>query len=969
MPASQPILEFGQMGYVIKAHDWSASGLGPPELWPAALRLAVGMCLRSELLTTVYWGRDFRLFYNDPTIRLLGDKHPQALGRPAREVWADTWPELGPLYERVMSEGREVGGTNRRFSLDSNGQRTESYFSYSFAPIVEEDGNVGGIFAQARETTPVVLRERSLSADRQRLREMFEQAPGLFALLRGPEHAIEFLNPAAAALIGQRDTIGKPVREALPEIEAQGFVQLLDQAFSTGQAVSGTSMPASIDRAGDQPNDLRYLDLVFQPLTTADGTVDGILVQGMDVTERFTAAAALGESEERFRLIAEKAPVMLWMSDPNGKCLYLNTALRDFWSVRPEDVLSFDWNPTIHPDDVAPLAIPWMEGMQNRTGFTVEARYRRADGKYRVLHTTAQPRFGPGRSFLGMIGVNVDVTETRRIETALRDLNETLEARVTEEIAVRRQAEAALQQAQKMEAIGQLTGGVAHDFNNLLQVIGGNLQLLAKDVAGTERAEKRVSNALEGVRRGAKLASQLLAFGRRQALEPRAVNVGRLVVGLDEMLRRTLGESIEVETVIAGGLWNCLVDPSQIENAVLNLALNGRDAMPGGGRLTIEAGNASIDESYARTIPDATPGQFVLLAVTDTGTGIPPETLEHVFEPFFTTKAEGRGTGLGLSMVYGLVKQSGGHVRIYSEVGHGTTVKLYLPRVMAEEDPQRLPETGAVEGGQETILVAEDDEGVRETVVEILTELGYRVLKAKDAASALTVIESGAPVDLLFTDVVMPGPLKSPDLARRLRDSHPQIGVLFTSGYTQNAIVHDGKLDAGIELLPKPYTREDLARRIRRILGSRPLPPAAQPATAPSQAPARSALTILFVEDEAIIRLSTGELLRDMGHVVIEAGDGAEAARILETTAVDLLITDLALPGLPGSDVARRARELYPNVGLVIASGRVERTQTADLPGVVLLAKPYDDKALARAVAQATSRNSGNTDAETLQDM
>lgn len=356
-------------------------------------------------------------------------------------------------------------------------------------------------------------------------------------------------------------------------------------------------------------------------------------------------------------------------------------------------------------------------------------------------------------------------------------------AKVTRDITKRREAEAALQAAQatmirsqKLEAIGQLTGGVAHDFNNLLQVISGNLQLLSKDIAGNARAEMRVQSALAGAR-GSKLASQLLAFARRQPLEPKVVNAGRLIKGMDEMLRRALGGEIEVETVVAGGLWNSLIDPDQLENAVLNLAINARDAMNGEGRLTIEASNAFLDDEYVRQHDELSPGQYVMIAVTDTGTGIPPDILERVYEPFFTTKAEDEGTGLGLAMVYGFLKQSGGHVKIYSEIGAGTTVKLYFPQQVASEDALVAVPSGEITGGEETVLVVEDDDEVREVAVSMLTELGYRVVKARDAASALVVVDSGIPIDLIFTDVMMPGALRSPDLARKVKERLPRVAV------------------------------------------------------------------------------------------------------------------------------------------------------------------------------------------------
>jgi PAS domain S-box-containing protein len=328
----------------------------------------------------------------------------------------------------------------------------------------------------------------------------------------------------------------------------------------------------------------------------------------------------------------------------------------------------------------------------------------------------------------------------------------------------------ALRQSQKMEAIGQLTGGIAHDFNNLL------------------------------------------------ALEPKAVNIGRLVTSMDELLRRSLGEAIEIETIIAGGLWNTLIDPGNLENAIVNLAINARDAMQGTGKLTIEAGNAYLDEVYVQNHPEVEPGQYVMLGVTDTGRGMTPEIAAKAFDPFFSTKPEGQGTGLGLSMVYGFAKQSRGHAKIYSEVGQGTTIKLYLPRVDQSEDIPAAVDHVQAAGGSETILIVEDDDQVRATAFEMLGDLGYRVLKASDAAGALHIIESGLSIDLLFTDVIMPGKLRSPELARKAKERQPHIAVLFTSGYTENAIVHGGRLDADVELLPKPYTREALARKVRQVL-------------------------------------------------------------------------------------------------------------------------------------------------------
>ena len=533
---------------------------------------------------------------------------------------------------------------------------------------------------------------------------------------------------------------------------------------------------------------------------------------------RREATRDLRESEARFRNMAEHAPVMMWMTDPSGSLTYLNRLWSEYTGQPHEEALGFGAWDALYPDDRRHSKSSFLDANAAREPYVIEFRLRRADGTYRWAMSAAGPRFGDDGEFLGYIGSVIDIEDRKQAERILRQANEILEQRVAAAVAERTAAEAQLRQSQKMEAVGKLTGGVAHDFNNVLQVIGGNLQLLAKDVAGNLRAEQRLQTAIAAISRGSKLASQLLAFGRRQPLAPKVLNVGRLILSIDDMLRRALGEGVEIETIIAGGLWNTFVDTAQVENALLNLAINARDAMDGHGKLTIEAGNAFLDDDYAGRHVDVVAGQYVMVAVTDTGCGIPPDIIEQVFEPFFTTKPEGQGTGLGLSMVYGFVKQSGGHIKIYSEPGHGTTVRIYLPRTRQSEDVETDIETGPATGGEETVLVVEDDEEVRGTVVDMLCDLGYRVLKAKDAQSALAIVESGVPIDLLFTDVVMPGPLRSPELARKAQERLPNIAVLFTSGYTENAIVHGGRLDEGIELLSKPYTREAIARKIRHVL-------------------------------------------------------------------------------------------------------------------------------------------------------
>ncbi|MGB8124489.1 MAG: ATP-binding protein [Pseudolabrys sp.] len=378
-------------------------------------------------------------------------------------------------------------------------------------------------------------------------------------------------------------------------------------------------------------------------------------------------------------------------------------------------------------------------------------------------------------------------------------------------------AEQALRQSQKMEAVGQLTGGVAHDFNNLLTIIIGNLGIAKRGVVEA-RAERALNNALVGAERAAQLTQRLLAFSRRQPLNPRVLDINKLIVAISDLLTRTLGENIELETISGAGLWNVEVDASEMESTLLNLALNARDAMPTGGKLTIETSNAYLDDEYCREHEGILPGQYILVAITDSGAGMSAETIDRAFEPFFTTKEAGKGTGLGLSQVYGFMKQSGGHVKIYSEPGEGTTIKLYLPRregnelVISGDD-----DLNSERGGGETILIVEDDDGVRQYASEILRDLNYQIIEAKDSATALRLLDADKKFDLLLTDVVLPGK-NGRELANEVERRRPGTKIIFMTGYSRNAIVHHGRLDPGIELIPKPLTERVLARKIRQVL-------------------------------------------------------------------------------------------------------------------------------------------------------
>ena len=683
-----------------------------------------------------------------------------------------------------------------------------------------------------------------------------------------------------------------------------------------------------------------WAHVVIDAIRSPEGELVGFAKITRDLTERRAAEAKLRESEEQFRLLVQSVTdYAIYMLDVDGHVASWNAGAQHIKGYAPEEIIGRHFsNFYTEADRAAGLPRIGLETATRNGRWEHEGQRVRKDGTAFWAHVVIDAIRDDAGKLVGFAKVTRDITERREAEAALQA------------------AQATMIRSQKLEAIGQLTGGVAHDFNNLLQVISGNLQLLSKDIAGNARAEMRVQSALAGVARGSKLASQLLAFARRQPLEPRVVNVGRLIKGMDEMLRRALGGEIEVETVVAGGLWNSLIDPDQLENAVLNLAINARDAMNGEGRLTIEASNAFLDDEYVRQHDELSAGQYVMIAVTDTGTGIPPDILERVYEPFFTTKAEDKGTGLGLAMVYGFLKQSGGHVKIYSEVGAGTTVKLYFPREVASEDTLVGAPSGEVKGGEETVLVVEDDDEVREVAVSMLTELGYRVVKARDAASALVVVDSGIPIDLIFTDVMMPGTLRSPDLARKAKERLPNVAVLFTSGYTQNAIVHGGRLDPGVELLAKPYTREALARKIRHVLANQAQRRVAQGSQHSANEKTFKDATVLLVEDDDLIRLTTTEMLSDIGCKVKEASTAQEALKILDESPVDILLTDVGLPGVSGLQLARDVYARRPDLRLVLATGDSGVKSEAARLGAIFIVKPYTPASLRQGLEHAMKK-------------
>lgn len=1109
------------MGARIAAHDWASTPFGPIGAWPASLRTALGICLSSTIPTSIYWGPELRLLYNDAWAFIPGDRHPDCLGRPAAEVWQDIWDVIAPQFRSVIETGDGFATYDQLLMIERDGQPTESYWNYGFTPIRDEAGEIMGIFNQGRETTRTVFAERAKTAEIERLRVLFEQAPSAVAILTGPEHRFDLANPAYRTLVGDRPLIGRTVAEALPEVSRQGFVALLDQVYASGEPYRASNVAVDLEPVAGQPPQRRTVDFVYQPVRGEAGAVTGIFVQVQDVTERAmaqlalersearlklalesshglgtwdwsldtgmatadgrfaalygvdpvlaaqgapaasfftaidprdyarveaatkeaieraapyaieyrlaapngtvrwvnvrgsvsrdpetgerrfagvsfditerkeaeeaalasaaelraagalqsflyrlgerlrnldrpddimaTAAAELGvhleldrtgffrglpmdddlhfvacwtngrlpeirgtiprgamgevvrphreagvtlivndaereaqyrgtaaarlspagvavplmrggqwvasayvsqaeprwwreseialieavaelawdaveraeavqalrESEEKFRAITNSIDQMVWSTRPDGYHDYYNARWYEYTGAAMGSTDGESWNDIFHPDDRDRAWTRWRHSLESGEPYRIEYRLRRADGCYRwVLGRAQAVRDGEGR-ITRWFGTCTDIQEIVDAREVLSRSREKLEQLISERTDQLMAAEEQLRQAQKMEAVGQLTGGIAHDFNNMLAVVLGGLDLLERRLAaGETNVARYVSAAREGAERAAALTHRLLAFARRQPLSPRPILASALIEGMLDLLSRTLGEGIVVRTELDPALWCARADAGQLENSLLNLCVNARDAMPQGGVLTILAANHVVPPDDATW--DLAPGDYVAVAVRDTGTGMTAEVMEKALDPFFTTKPVGRGTGLGLSQVFGFARQSGGGLWIDSAPGKGTTVTLMLPR-----DAGNMPLSEAAPDGArplraragEVVMAVEDDPRVRAYTAEALRELGYGVIEADGADSAMAALQSGVRPNLLFSDVVMPG-TSGRSLARTARALVPDLPILLTSGYDPERDSGDGGGD-DFTLLPKPFGMAALGRAVR----------------------------------------------------------------------------------------------------------------------------------------------------------
>ena len=742
-------------------------------------------------------------FVNRYYLNWFGIAPENIVGRTMRDLLGEAaYADRKPNIDRALA-GEHVAFES--FTVRPDGTRRDSDIQY--IPEKDADGRVVGFHVFVVDMTE---RKRNDMA----IRQLFEQAPSFMAILHGREHTLAFVNAAYQQLIGHREVVGKPVREALPEFEGQGFFELLDSVYASGKPYVGRAVPVLIQRTPNGPQKQRFVDFVYHPIADENGAVTGIFVQGNDITRRILAETALRElnetlerqvTERTAQLVASRAQISTFFEHSSefyavmaatgdGRFRYeeINPATLKLYGRTREQVIGHTVEEVFGADAAAEIDGHLDAALRSGEPY----RYTRTHGDAIVEAVAAPILSEPG--------------ERRRLVVSARDVSEA------------RRLEEALRQSQKMEAVGQLTGGIAHDFNNLLQGIIGSLNVVEKRIGQGRVAEVAhfVGGAMTAANRAAALTHRLLAFSRRQPLDPKPIDVNALIASMEDLLRRTTGETIRMEVRLAPDLSLTRCDANQLENAILNLVINARDAMPDGGTLTIETFNIQLGPGGGARGRTVTPGPYICIAVRDTGTGMTPDIASRAFDPFFTTKPTGQGTGLGLSMVYGFARQSEGIAKIESAIGEGTTVKIYLPRhagatTADEPAPDQLGEHPAQDG--EVVLVVEDDSIVRGLIVEVLDELGYRALEAADGPAALAILDSARPIDLLVTDIGLPG-LNGRQVADAARVRRPGLKTLFMTGYAETAAVASGFLEPGMAMMTKPFAMDALAKRIREMI-------------------------------------------------------------------------------------------------------------------------------------------------------
>jgi len=826
----------GEMATLMRAYDWTTTPLGEPEGWPSGLRTAVRLLLNSHHPMHIFWGPDATFFYNDAFVPSAGpERHPSALGRPASESWGEIWPVIASEVAKVRNGSGHTWYEDRHVPILREGRLENAYWTYGFSPIDDDTAphGIGGVISILTETTKRLALEnslrglnQSLKAESDRLRDMFQQAPSFMAVLREPDHRFELTNDAYQRLIGGRDVVGLPVREALREIAGQPFFDLLDGVYTTGEPFIGRGVEIWLERTPGAASEQRFLDFIYQPIRDHAGAVVGIFVEGTDVTDVHTATEKLREREQRLRelnvSLEQQVAARVQEVVAQGKVLDASQArrrvvfdlTRQLMGIMDLDGTLLEANPAALEAIGAELTdvigrpfwlTPWFTGSSGMSDLVKGAVWAARDGQ--TVRTELSLLLPNGETRIYDFGMHPVRDKDGRVIEIMPEATDITELRKAEE---------ALRQSQKMEAIGQLTGGVAHDFNNLLTIIRSSVDFLRRPELPEARKVRYLDAVSETVDRAAKLTGQLLAFARRQSLKPETFDVGSKLRGIADMLDTVTGARVHVTVDVPDEPCFARADVSQFETALVNMAVNARDAMDGEGRLALRL-------ACGKEIPQirghaASPAAFVVLSVTDTGSGIAPEQLARIFEPFFTTKEVGKGTGLGLSQVFGFAKQSGGDVDVSSVVGKGTTFTLYLPEetmAPASTAGGDVDVLGSPVGAGQRVLVVEDNIEVGRFCTQILQDLGYVTEWAANAEEALDRLGvDGGGFDVVFSDVVMPG-MGGVALAETLRERLPALPVVLASGYSH---VLARSNDHGFELLHKPYSAEQLARILQRVV-------------------------------------------------------------------------------------------------------------------------------------------------------
>lgn len=854
-------------GDAILAADWAATSLGALSTWPMTIRAQIAVMLACPRPMYLAWGKDLNYFYNDAYTDILGDRL-SAIGEPFAEVWASVWSDIAPIVDAAL-KGEGTSLVDLKLDLARGGVSEETWWSFTFSPVYGDEGEIVGLLCVTNETTDRILTARDRDSADERLELALSAGNSIGAWDWDVLSDRLTADTRFASLYGvdpEKARIGAPIGEFFmgihPEDQARVEAEI-QQAMATG------SLFTSEYRLLNPEGVTRWVSAQGRCILDENGRCVRFPGVSFDVTDRMLADIALKAAKDEREFVIALTSRQRALGDPDAimrisaeaLAVRLNVNRVGFYRMSGADRVRYGpcWSDGVLSPLVGdfPVSQFGSRAQQYRTQGRVlsfsDSRHDPAGGLEEmadagILAGIGVPIVTDGRWQTGVFANHSEVRAWTAAEIALvREVGELAWLAVERSEALirladridrqdealvqgakslkaqsdgRQAAESQVRQLQKMEAVGQLTGGIAHDFNNMLAVIIGGLNLMERRLArGETDVIKYVEAAMEGANRAATLTQRLLAFSRQSPLAPEPVDANRLIADMTDMLVRTLGEQINVETVHGAGLWRAKVDPSELENVLLNLSVNARDAMPSGGHLTIETSNAHVDQDYAREY-EIEVGQYVMLAVTDTGTGMTREVMSRAFDPFYTTKETGKGTGLGLSQVFGFVRQSGGSVKIYSEVGHGTTFKIYLPRHIGDEVvAERRRVVSAPRGGElsEIVLVVEDEERVRNFSTEVLRELGYTVIHAANGSEALAILDAGQDVTLLFTDIIMPG-MTGRELADRAQAILPDLKVIYTTGYTRNAVVHNGQLDPGTNFLAKPFGIDQLAAKVRDVL-------------------------------------------------------------------------------------------------------------------------------------------------------